>query len=225
MKDGIRSRPFFLNEMRGDAVNKPRHLTVREWKCVLVASYFSVGKHEEGFVELKDGLTTYGISERAFSELFLHLSLLLGFPTMLEGLAMLRSVAEQPESRTDRGMKNNQVFGRGMRTLKRVYGGTMNRLLANLKFLHNAVPGIIVRDVYGRIISRPGLTLCERELVNVAVLNIQKLEQQLYSHVRGALRLRVPQKTLGAAILLSSQVAEIDSVPALRLLSSFAKSS
>jgi 4-carboxymuconolactone decarboxylase len=159
-----------------------------------------------------------------FSELFLHLSLLLGFPTMLEGLTTLRTIAAKPAAGPVKAERVALVKKRGMNKLQRIYGSTLNRLLANLRSLHDDVPEMIVRDVYGGIISRRGLSLCEREIVNVAVLSIQQLDQQLHSHIRGALALRVSKKSLRTVIIVAARIAQTDTEISLNLLSSLAGS-
>jgi len=158
------------------------------------------------------------VHERMFSELFLHLSLLLGFPTMLEGLATLRKIAGKSRTVQERVQSAQLVARRGKKVLRRIYGKTFDRLLINLKFLHDIVPAVIVRDVYGRIVARPGMSLQEREIVNVVVLSIQRLDQQLYSHLRGALRIGVSGKTLRSAILTGARIANTDATSALKLL-------
>ncbi len=203
---------------------KPNHLSEREWYCVLIASYFAVGRREAAKQVLSDAFKRKRIPESLISELFLHLSLLLGFPSMLEGIAALRSVA--PKTKTSRRptLSGDQVMKRGLISLKRVYGRTLERLLTNLNALHDAVPDMIVRDVYGKIISRPGLSLREREVVNVVVLSIQRLDEQLYSHIRGALRLNVSEASLRVAIRTASRISRSDLQVPLTLLSSLAKS-
>jgi 4-carboxymuconolactone decarboxylase len=164
------------------------------------------------------------MQERMFSELFLHLSLLLGFPTMLEGLTTLRTIAAKPAAGPVKAERIALVKKRGMNKLRRIYGSTLNRLLANLRSLHEDVPEMIIRDVYGRTVSRRGLSLREREIVNVAVLSIQQLDQQLHSHIRGALALRVSRKSLRRIINMAARIAHTDPKISLNLLSSLARS-
>jgi alkylhydroperoxidase/carboxymuconolactone decarboxylase family protein YurZ len=66
--------------------------------------------------------------------------------------------------------------------------------------------------------NRSGLTLQEREMANVVVLFIQGYDRQLYSHLRGALRVGVQKKTLESIILLSAETANMSAKRALALL-------
>jgi 4-carboxymuconolactone decarboxylase len=57
--------------------------------------------------------------------------------------------------------------------------------------LEGLIPGLsrwVIEDAYGRILSRPGLTLGERELLAVSALALMAQPAPLDSHLRGALR-------------------------------------
>jgi len=45
----------------------------------------------------------------------------------------------------------------------------------------------MIQEGYGKVLSRPGLTAKERELVTVAALVPEGVPNQLASHIRGAL--------------------------------------
>ena len=139
---------------------------------------------------------------------------------MLEGLAVLRSVFPKTKRPHRMTPSIGLVKRRGLRSLNRIYGSALDRLLINLDSLHDEIPDVIVREVYGKIISRPGLSLREREIVNVAVLSIQHLDEQLYSHIRGALRLHVSETTLRIVIQSASKIGHSDPRVPLELLSS-----
>jgi 4-carboxymuconolactone decarboxylase len=106
-----------------------------------------------------------------------------------------------------------------LKVLKRIYGRTTTRLLTNLKVLHEDIPALILEGAYGGIIGRPGLTLRERKIVNVVVLTIRKLHSQLYSHLRGAVRIGVDSKTLAEVIRLATRISGTERSHALTILS------
>ena len=58
-----------------------------------------------------------------------------------------------------------------------------------MKSLHPSLWAWILRDGYGRVLSRPGLPARDRELLAVAVLAALGLDPQREAHVRGARRL------------------------------------
>ncbi len=200
--------------MRRDSSQGGLEKSLRDY--VLVASFFATGRRERSIPIIKRGLLSGRLKERKLAELFLHLSLLLGFPAALEGLTILRSITGKSDS--TRGPVKTR-FSRGTLALKRVYGRTYDRLLNNLKSLHHALPGLVTQDIYGHVVSRPGLSLRDREVVNIAILTIQQLRQQLFSHIRGALRMGVSAKAIKVVIRLSARIGGVDPAMPLSMLS------
>ncbi len=169
-------------ESEGQRINK------REEFCVQIAALYALGKRREAFVLLERFPSQPRTAGVLSVELFFHLSLLLGFPAMVDGLEKLAFLRAVP--RRKRPVKSN-LKSTGLRILGKVYGNQAARLLDSLRRIHPDLPSMIVENVYGQVFSRPGMSLRERELVNVTVLTIQGLERQLYSHIRGALRVGV----------------------------------
>ncbi len=204
---------------------KPKSLTDREFYAVLVATRYTAGRRDETDEIIRRGIRRQRIRVRLFEELFLHLSLLLGFPAMLDGLARLREISS-PAGGSSVGKIHSQqrLTHRGRVTLGRIYGMATPRLLGNLAKLHSLVPAVIVRDAYGRIISRRGMSLQEREIVNVVVLSMQGLDRQLYSHLRGALRVGVSPAKLRDAIAVASHACGRALRSPLRMLASLSLS-
>jgi 4-carboxymuconolactone decarboxylase len=97
-----------------------------------------------------------------------------------------------------------------MPTLRKVYGDQTPKLLEHLDDL---LPGLgmrIAEDAYGTVMARPGLTLAERELVNVIVLFIEGYHRQLYSHLRGSLRSGVSPAVLKSVLRSAGKIAKLD---------------
>jgi alkylhydroperoxidase/carboxymuconolactone decarboxylase family protein YurZ len=174
-----------------------RLLSERERLCILLPALYALGKRENARRLMHRAVTARKLPTSFFAELFLHLSLLIGFPNMLDGLESLAQVRVRSarrlcaEHRTRRRLRES-----GMKVLRTIYGNQTEKLLGSLARLHADLPRMIVEDVYGRIIARAGMTIAERELVNVTVLTIQGLNRQLYSHLRGALRVGVSPEVL-----------------------------
>jgi 4-carboxymuconolactone decarboxylase len=59
-------------------------------------------------------------------------------------------------------------------------------MIARMKSFHPELAEWILEDGYGKVLSRPVLSIRERELIVVAVLAALRLPKQLESHVRGA---------------------------------------
>ncbi len=116
---------------------------------------------------------------------------------MLDGLESLAQVRGRPARRLSTEHRpRRRLRESGMKVLRKIYGNQTEKLLGSLARLHADLPRMIVEDVYGRIIARSGMTIAEREIVNVTVLTIQGLNRQLYSHLRGALRVGVSPEVL-----------------------------
>jgi 4-carboxymuconolactone decarboxylase len=63
---------------------------------------------------------------------------------------------------------------------------------------HPELAAWILEDGYGKVLSRPILSIRERELIVVAVLSALRLPKQLESHVRGALRVGATKDEVAA---------------------------
>jgi 4-carboxymuconolactone decarboxylase len=68
-----------------------------------------------------------------------------------------------------------------------VYGANYERLRDNVRALHPALESWMVRDGYGRVLSRPGLDLLRRELCVIAQTAVLEARPQLLSHLKGAM--------------------------------------
>lgn len=131
-----------------------------------------------------------------FSEILLHLSLFLGYPPFLEGLEVLTHLSKRRLQRASLRTVTRKASSRGKTLFASVYGNQASSVLQNLERLHPGLASHILKEPYGRIMSRGVIDLSEREILNVVVLFIQGYEKQLYSHVRGALRAGVTRQAL-----------------------------
>lgn len=86
-----------------------------------------------------------------------------------------------------------------------------------MKLLHPALAEGILEEGYGRVLSRPGLTPRERELILVPLLASLGAWRQLPGHASGALRVGATRRELSAVIdacadLLGRSAARLRSV-------------
>ncbi len=174
-------------------MNKPasHKLTFREEQCILIAALLTMGKRNEALAAMEQAITSNRLPRKFFSELLLHLSLFLGFPMMLDGLENLYTLRPTKKHFNIKQPSRNTLRRKGINVITRIYGDQTRRVLDNLDLLHPELSERIVEDAYGRILSRNGLTLQERELINVTILAIQGYHRQLFSHIRGAMRVGV----------------------------------
>lgn len=199
--------------------NRSAHrLTLREKQCIVIAALLTVGKRQKAFVAMKQALEKGKLSRNFFSELLLHLSLFLGFPIMLDGLEKLYALRPARKHLNLKQLSRNTLKKNGIRILTCIYGEQTQRLLENFNILHPELSERIVEDAYGRILSRKGLTLQERELINVAILSIQGYHRQLYSHLRGAMRVGVPHKKIKITLQTIQAISKINISDVLTML-------
>ena len=113
-----------------------------------------------------------------------------GIPRTIEGLSLLaeRAPAEAAACASDPEPEAAERRVRGRAVWDRIYAEQADDVLAWLGTLAPELPGWVLDDAYGRVLSRPGLELAERELLGVAALALMGLSAPLASHVRGALR-------------------------------------
>ena len=191
-------------------------LSARQRCCVFVAALFALNRRTEAYSLLRKTLPRSAFPILFLQELFIHLSLVLGFPAMLEGLEFLKHM--RPDAKRGGTRMNVRGQKEGKRILKRIYGGQTEKLLDNIGEIHSQARSMIVHDVYGRVFSRPGLTLKERELINVTVLAIQGLDRQLHSHVRGCLRVGVEVTMIRETLSLVQRISKRNMQTARTLL-------
>ena len=133
-----------------------------------------------------------GVPARALAELGLMLHLYAGFPSSIEFLRALRE-AEPARARARRGPVGashgaSSMHARGVRLCARVYGPEYARLRGFMRALSPDLDRWMIDGGYGRVLSRPGLGVVERELCTVAALAALGWERQLDAHRRGAER-------------------------------------
>jgi 4-carboxymuconolactone decarboxylase len=132
------------------------------------------------------------IPRRALVELGLMLPLYAGFPAAIEFLRALAALPDPASPRTIVGRPASKgrraIRARGERLCARVYGPDYPRLRSVMRALAPELDAWMIEDGYGRTLSRPGLSVIERELATVAALAALGWERQLEAHRRGALR-------------------------------------
>jgi len=130
---------------------------------------------------------TLGIDAARLHETALQVVAFGGFPRAIEGLTLLAAArtGAPPAAPTAAG---EPPAARGRAVWNAIYSSGAEDVLATLESLAPGFSSWVLQDAYGRILSRPGLALAERELLAVAALALMALPAPLGSHVRGALR-------------------------------------
>jgi 4-carboxymuconolactone decarboxylase len=118
-----------------------------------------------------------------------------GYARAINAFAALQEIAPHaPKAPAPRGDRRR----RGEALCRRIYGPVYERMIRRMAGFHPDLARWILEDGYGKVLSRPILSLRERELIVVAVLSALQLPLQLESHVRGALRVGATRREVEA---------------------------
>lgn len=124
-------------------------------------------------------------------EVLLQNYLFAGYPSALVALKILKHRFPKTSSQKKDDMNLYHFKKRGIENCKAIYGSRYEKLISNVSGFSPELSDWLVLEGYGKVLGRKELSLKERELCIVAVLCVQKFEEQLYSHVNGAYRLGV----------------------------------
>lgn len=172
----------------GGAVHVPfRFIHAPRFRWYLsVAVDLATGRRSRAERTMRRALSSGDVRDADLAEVILHLALLCGVPSTLDGLERLHAVSGRLPLHRDR-----PSLARGRRAFRMVYGAQAHTVLARLRSLDPFLERWVLRDAYGTIFSRHGLDLQERTLLTGLILAIQGLDRQMASHIRGTLRLGI----------------------------------
>ncbi|MCX6833957.1 MAG: carboxymuconolactone decarboxylase family protein [candidate division Zixibacteria bacterium] len=139
-------------------------------------------------------------TSRQIYEVMLQSYLFLGFPRMLTAAEQL---AKDGIS-SDLVSRNHRVTAadfqdwteRGEQLCRRVYDCNYETLKARVEAMAPEVFLWMELEGYGKVLSRPGLHVIDREMAIVACLMIEHRPAQLHSHIRGAINVGAPRELL-----------------------------
>ena len=77
----------------------------------------------------------------------------------------------------------------GEKLCQKVYGKNYDKLRKNISDLDPDFGSWMISEGYGKVLSRPFLDPCLRELITISALIVMGRERQLRSHIEGALNL------------------------------------
>jgi 4-carboxymuconolactone decarboxylase len=144
-----------------------------------------------------------GLRRRQLYEIVLQSYLFLGFPRMLQAAEHL--YRHFPSSKTDSMLQKINAdesetwFTDGLNLCRRVYRESYLPLKQKVEALAPDVFRWMIIEGYGKVLSRPELGIIDRELAIVSCLMIENCENQLFSHIKGAVN-------VGASLELVHQV-------------------
>ncbi len=123
-------------------------------------------------------------------ETLLQNYLFVGYPSALLSLKLLKKLYPNKKLTKAADMNLYHFRKRGEANCKKVYGNKYEKLIKNVKGFSPDLAEWLVLEGYGKVLSRKGLSMMERELCIVAVLTVLKFDDQLYSHINGAFRVK-----------------------------------
>jgi len=157
-----------------------------------IVSLVSLGKGKKLEEELREAFS-HGVKVKRVEEAILQCYLFAGFPAVIEGFTVLRKFVGKGSAKS-KGYNVDKFYSNGVKTCKKVYGESFDKLIKNMESLHPELLEWMLIEGYGKVLSRDVLNLKVRELLNVAILTSLGWERQLYSHLRGALNVGVRQE-------------------------------
>jgi alkylhydroperoxidase/carboxymuconolactone decarboxylase family protein YurZ len=122
-------------------------------------------------------------------EALLQTYLFAGFPSALISLKRLNEVVSKKKIYT--GYELKTYLQRGEKNCRRIYGDKYDKLISNVKSFSSELAEWLIVEGYGKVLGRKGLTIKEREVCIVSILSALKFKDQIYSHINGAIRIKV----------------------------------
>ncbi|MCW8806382.1 MAG: carboxymuconolactone decarboxylase family protein [Ignavibacteriaceae bacterium] len=126
-----------------------------------------------------------------FSKLYetlLQNYLFAGYPSALSSLKILKEYFPKKILPVVADMNLYHFRKKGVQRCRKVYGNKFEKLISNINSFSPELAEWLVLEGYGKVLGRAGLSFKERELCIVAVLALMKFEDQLFSHINGAIK-------------------------------------
>ena len=131
-------------------------------------------------------------------EALLQTYLFAGFPSALISLKRFNEVI--CENKVYTGYDLNTYSSIGEKNCRIIYGNKYDKLISNVKSFSPELAEWLIVEGYGKVLGRKGLTLKEREVCVVSILSALKFKDQIYSHINGAVRVKVEIKLIHKVI-------------------------
>jgi len=157
-------------------------------------------RKEEHLKDLLEKSKLFGIKEKPLYESLLQNYLFTGYPSAMISLKILKEYYPKLENVLHDSWDLNKYRERGTKNCKKIYGRKFVKLISNVKSFSPELSDWLLLEGYGKVMGRKGLSLKQRELNNVSVLTALKFEDQLYSHINGALRTNAAKEQIERVI-------------------------
>ncbi|MCA8948913.1 MAG: carboxymuconolactone decarboxylase family protein [Planctomycetes bacterium] len=129
-------------------------------------------------------------------EMLLQSVLFCGFPRAVTAFEQLGEVWPAASPPTGGALPAAEQGAAGRQLFSAIYGRNAAAVDAMLAGFHNEFRSFVLDVAYGRILTRPGLSGHDRELLAVAALAASDQRRQFAGHARGALHLGATRTVL-----------------------------
>lgn len=129
-----------------------------------------------------------GAARAEWEEMLLQAVLFCGFPRVITAFAAFDKAWPGAVPRDNETRDAGQRRRDGDVLFARIYADKTAAVREMLRGHHPALQAFVQDSAYGRVLSRPGLPACRRELLAVGILALTGQTPQLIAHGRGALR-------------------------------------
>jgi alkylhydroperoxidase/carboxymuconolactone decarboxylase family protein YurZ len=149
-----------------------------------------------------------------------------GFPRTINSFSVLQRTLKERNA-TDGDLAHlplddrspKELDAMGLDLFRKIYRYNHFEVLNTLKSDHPELPRWILRDVYGKVLTRPAVDPKTRELAAAAALTVLQVYPQLLSHIKGGLNLGADHDEVREVILQMEAFTSKDTVrKALRIL-------
>jgi alkylhydroperoxidase/carboxymuconolactone decarboxylase family protein YurZ len=152
---------------------------------------------------------------REWREAVLQTHLFAGFPRVVEAYRILEEVGGLGTPAPEEVDPEEGSLAGGRALFGRVYAENAVPVQSELESYHPLLARWIQDHAYGRVLSRPGLTPAQREILSVGCLAALGQKRQLASHARGAVLCGADPQALRDALELLEDLLERERIPPL----------
>jgi alkylhydroperoxidase/carboxymuconolactone decarboxylase family protein YurZ len=160
-----------------------------ELELLALLSAASVLRKQKQFELILERLLANRCSVKKIYESLLQTYLFAGFPSALISLKKLNEFVGK--NIVYKGYDLEKYYTRGEKNCRIIYGNKFEKLISNVKSFSPEIADWLIIEGYGKVLGRTGLSFTEREICIVSILSALKFKDQLYSHINGAIRLKV----------------------------------
>ncbi|MCB2198145.1 carboxymuconolactone decarboxylase family protein [bacterium] len=138
-----------------------------------------------------------GVKRTVLHEIILQAYLHDGYATALEGVNLLQHVWPVEANHDIESYADwERWHSRGEVLFRTIYGSVADRVREGVAEASPELSSWMLHEGYGKVLARPGVDTVTRELCTVAVLIMKHRPKQLFSHLRGAIRVGIDVNTL-----------------------------